>query len=92
MTNLFEGIDVDEETPVQFAGVYVTRWKQEWGSPTILFREVQDPAYNATHDLLDALDQLVRFCEMQDLPDDLRTIAKARAAIAKAKGEDTHER
>ena len=34
---LYRGIDVDEETPVQYAGVYITRWRSEWGEPTMLF-------------------------------------------------------
>lgn len=35
----------------------------------------------AAPELYEALDQLTRFCEMMDLPDDLRTIEKARKAL-----------
>ena len=40
--NLYRRFDVDEETPVQFAAVYVTRWRPEWGEPTELFREAEE--------------------------------------------------
>ena len=36
---LFEKLDVDEVTPVQFAGVYVLNWRSEFGQPEALFRE-----------------------------------------------------
>lgn len=31
-----------EGVPVQYAGVYVTRWQREWGEPTILFCEAEE--------------------------------------------------
>ena len=37
---LYRSYQVNEDTPVQFAGVYVLRWRKEWGEPTILFGEI----------------------------------------------------
>jgi hypothetical protein len=36
---LYERFDADEETPVQFVGVYTTHWQSEWGQPEVMFRE-----------------------------------------------------
>jgi hypothetical protein len=56
---LYRGIDVDEETPVQFAGVCVTKWRPEWGEPTILFYGVPDDEL-AEHLDVDTLNALAR--------------------------------
>jgi len=37
---VYEFIEVDEETPVQFCAVHPLRWDPEWGEPTALFRQV----------------------------------------------------
>ena len=39
---LYKQVPVDEETPVQYAAVYVTRWKPQWGEPACLFVEEPD--------------------------------------------------
>ena len=39
---LYQRFDVDEETPVQFLGVYTTRWRPEWGAPEAMFREYEE--------------------------------------------------
>ena len=42
MSKLYEILDVDEETPVQYAAVHIMHWRPEWGEPEALFREA-DP-------------------------------------------------
>jgi hypothetical protein len=54
MTRLFKLYDVNEETPVQYVGVYTLRWRSEWGEPTVMFAEVDDPVYDAAPELLEA--------------------------------------
>jgi len=39
---LYERFDVDEETPVQYVGVYTTKWRSEWGQPEVMFREAEE--------------------------------------------------
>lgn len=36
---MYKRFDVNENEPVQFVGVYATRWQPEWGKPTVMFRE-----------------------------------------------------
>lgn len=38
----YKRFEVDEETPVQFIGVYTTHWQPEWGQPEAMFREVDE--------------------------------------------------
>lgn len=39
---LYRAIDNPPEgTPLQFVGVYITRWRPEWGEPTIGFIEAE---------------------------------------------------
>jgi hypothetical protein len=55
---IYERLDVDEEIPVQFCAVYVTRWRPEWGEPTELFREAdekQQALFDAAPEMLDVL-------------------------------------
>jgi hypothetical protein len=56
---LYHRYEVDETTPVQYAGVYVTRWRPEWGEPTVLFREVDDDV----QELADAAPKLLEACK-----------------------------
>ncbi len=51
---LFKRYDFSDETPVQFVGVYVLAWRGEWGEPTAMFAEVDDPVYDTAHELLEA--------------------------------------
>ena len=37
MSELYKKVEVDETTPVQYVGVYVTRWHPEWGEPSVAF-------------------------------------------------------
>lgn len=57
MAQLFRKFDVDEETPVQFVGVHPVRWRPEWGAPTAMFAEIDDPVYDAAPDLLAACER-----------------------------------
>ena len=88
MTHLYQAFDVDETTPVQFAGVYVTRWESLlWGEPTILFREVDDATQRAADTapaLLKALKALLAAGESGLMTDWYPAREQARAAIAKA--------
>ena len=54
--NLYERLPVDEETPVQFVGVYVTHWRPEWGEPEVAFRESE-----AAPAMYEALDKAPHF-------------------------------
>jgi hypothetical protein len=39
----FEIFDpLEEGTPVQYVGVYVLRWRSEWGEPAVGFAEIED--------------------------------------------------
>lgn len=38
---LYKRLEMNEYEEVQFVGVYVLRWKPEWGQPTEMFREAQ---------------------------------------------------
>lgn len=100
MTQLFRRYDVDEETPVQFVGVYVLRWQPEWGSPTAMFAEVNDPVYDAAHELLAVCEALLLYyengigCDYSegnlneiDYAEAMRILTVAKATIARAKGE-----
>ena len=104
MTQLFRRYDVDEETPVQFVGVYVMRWQPEWGSPTVVFAEVDDPVYDAAPDLLAVCEALLLYYENgigcdysegflseTDYAEAIRILTVAKATIAKAKGETIDE-
>ena len=48
MSRLYECLEVDEETPVQYVGVYVMHWQPEWGEPEVAVREADD--WLAQHD------------------------------------------
>lgn len=39
---MYKCFAIDEKTLVQFVGVYATRWRPEWGEPTVMFREATD--------------------------------------------------
>lgn len=54
MMNLFTTIEVDEDTPVTYVGVYTMKWRPEWGQPTVMFAPVDDPIYDAAPELLEA--------------------------------------
>ena len=61
MTRLFTIHDVDEETPVQYVGVYTMNWRPEWGAPTAMFAPIDDPVYDAAPELLEACRAVVKF-------------------------------
>ena len=41
---LYKRVPVDEVTPVECVGVYVTRWRSEWGEPTYAFVYANEPS------------------------------------------------
>ncbi len=49
---LYKKLEVDETTPVQFLGVYVTKWRPGFGEPTAAFVEVDYSLADAEDDLL----------------------------------------
>lgn len=75
MTRLFTIHEVDEKTPVQFVGVYTMKWRPEWGKPTVMFAEVDDPVYDAAPGLLKRLKDARR--AIASLPDDALGIVTA---------------
>ena len=81
-----------EGIPVQFAAVHVVHWRREWGEPTLLFVEDEDPLIAAAPDLLAACEAALDIMEhaaidVADPSDWDRVCGVLRAAIAKAKGE-----
>jgi hypothetical protein len=50
---LYKRVPVDEVTPVECVGVYVTRWRSEWGEPTYAFVYANEPSE------IDALNQRI---------------------------------
>lgn len=92
MKRLYHAYDVDEETPVQYVGVYVTRWRPEWGEPSIMFAEIdwdKQALYDATPALLEAAKRMMSIPKRAD--DDTTewdsACAEMWAAIAQAEGE-----
>ena len=55
MTRLMECLEAKEGVEAQYAGVYILKWRQEWGPPEYLFREVDD-----AHDDLVKVEQAAR--------------------------------
>jgi len=51
----YERYNVDEDTPVQFVGVYTTHWRSEWGEPEVMFAETSDPLISNALQVLEAL-------------------------------------
>ena len=43
---LVESIELKEGTEVQWVGVYVLKWRSEWGQPTVGFRELDSCKWN----------------------------------------------
>ena len=60
MTRLFTIHEVDELTPVQYVGVHPLHWRANWGVPTAMFAEVDDPVYDAAPELLEACKAVVK--------------------------------
>jgi hypothetical protein len=90
---LYYAYDVDECTPVQFVGVYVTRWHPEWGQPTVMFAEIEwtdQILKDAADDLLAACKELVRAENEADDEANFQRLVTAtemaRAAIARVEG------
>lgn len=51
MTVVYKQTGLEEGTPLQFLGVYATRWEPEWGNPTVGFLEVDYRLDDALTDL-----------------------------------------
>ena len=45
---IYKEVELKEGNPVQYVGVYLLRWRQEWGQPTIGF--VEDEIGEALHE------------------------------------------
>jgi len=43
---LYKRVELKEGVPVQFVGVYVTKWQKEWGQPTVGFVEDEAETIN----------------------------------------------
>ncbi len=84
--------DVDEETPVQFVGVYVIHWRPEWGQPTAMFAEVSDDMINTAQEMFDVLQQVEQYLVKRGIEHkgvEGRTVVlpAIRRALTNAKGE-----
>ena len=57
---VFKAIEMEDykDEPLQYVGVYVLRWRPEWGEPTVGF--VED---DATEERLEALEALKEIAE-----------------------------
>ena len=95
--NVYKRLDVCEGVPVQYVGVYVTKWRPEWGQPTAMFVEDDDPvraAYDAQVARIATLtaqrDAALEACEAliewrngcADLPTDIALISAYQRAIS----------
>ena len=54
MTHLFTIHAVDGKTMAQYVGVHAMEWRPEWGAPTAVFVEADDPVYDAAPELFKA--------------------------------------
>jgi len=82
---IYEGWNVDEKTPVQYVGVYVTKWRPEWGQPTVMFSQAGD-VYQAAPEMLEALKEIATGVCKDDI-EAIRLLAKA--TIDRAQGGTT---
>ena len=95
MTRLMECLEAKEGVEAQFAGVYILKWRSEWGPPEYLFREVDDDTQS------DIIDKLLTACkaalvdlephEWTDIDDGYAvkaTVDKLRAAIKEVEGKE----
>lgn len=57
---LYEAVEVGEEIPVQYAGIYVLKWQEEWGMPDMLFKPVEDPAVLNANELLSVCEAVAK--------------------------------
>ncbi len=49
---VYKQVELKEEVPLQFLGVYTTRWQKEWGEPSVGFIEVEYRLEDAINDLM----------------------------------------
>lgn len=86
---LYRRYDVDEDTPVQFVGVYTTHWRGEWGEPEVMFAEIDSSLANNAPRLLELARQIVLEREVMDnqhMPQDIYKAAVAIIAAIKGEG------
>ena len=69
---LYKRVPVDEITPVECVGVYVTRWRSEWGEPTYAFVYANEPSeINALNQRIADLESLLRWRPVtKELPEE----------------------
>jgi len=81
---LYKQVPVDEETPVQYAAVYITHWKQHWGEPECLFVEERGHKEDLESKLQSALAEIA-IMDVSSLPDhDIKHYLSAIAYITGA--------
>ncbi len=80
---MYRCFDVDEKTPVQFVGVYTTRWRPEWGEPTVMFREATNGEL-AECEAVEALVNDLQSISIMQTPDIMREVARQALAPFKA--------
>lgn len=42
---LYKQVELKDGVPVQYLGVYILKWRQEWGEPSVGFVPVEDDPY-----------------------------------------------
>lgn len=54
----YRGYSMSEDVPVQYVGVYVLKWKPEWGAPDMMFAEEGGNMENTYAELYALIDEL----------------------------------
>jgi hypothetical protein len=79
---MYKKVDLKEGVPVQYVGVYVTRWQCEWGQPTVGFHEVEEKDETLQADLLSFVRDF--YDHYADMGEAGERMAEARALIERA--------
>lgn len=59
---MYKKVELDEGTPVQYVGMYILRWKPEWGKPEVGFVEA-----DVDHEFLNNPEIRHLLCEVEQL-------------------------
>lgn len=65
---LYKQVELKEGVPVQYLGVYVLRWRPEWGEPTVGFVEVEEDIESRSKLMEQFLRRVKSFLEMDPQP------------------------
>ena len=70
---LYKMVELVEGTPIQYLGVYILKWQQEWGEPEFGFVEYGD------NEIIEPIYKALRDCENYNLNSEVDCRAVARA-------------